>query len=99
MKTIQQTKLAFREGTSDKVYEVSITYANGEYSVHFAFGRRGSVLNPGVKENTRSLPYAQSVFNELVRSKIKKGYREVSVAVAPKPVAAVTVQPLPSVDF
>ena len=49
--TPKKTTLYYREGSSDKVYHVSLE-ANGSpdrFLVRFAFGRRGSILLTGTK--------------------------------------------------
>ena len=41
MRVIEQARLWFREGTSDKVYEVDLVeLVAGQYVVNFRFGRR-----------------------------------------------------------
>ena len=78
MRLIQQRKLYFQEGTSDKVYEVDLCEAGeGEFVVNFRYGRRGSNLKDGTKTVFPvGLEEAQQVFNKLVESKIRKGYRD-----------------------
>ena len=73
----KQTTLYYREGSSDKVYHVSLE-ANGSpdhFLVRFAFGRRGSTLQTG---NKTPVPVdydtALKTFNQLVASKMAKGY-------------------------
>lgn len=87
VKLIKQTLLEYREGTSDKVYEIDLCeVAAGQFVVNFRYGRRGSTLRDGTKT---ALPVdrrqAEVVFDKLVASKVKKGYRDVS---APVPIAA-----------
>ncbi len=68
--------LYYREGASDKVYQADIKPAgNGLFSVTFAYGRRGSTLQTGVKTAAPvSYDKAKAVFDKLVRSKTAKGY-------------------------
>jgi bifunctional non-homologous end joining protein LigD len=71
----ESTTLYYREGTSDKVYQVSLEPAGGLFVVNFAYGRRGSTLNTGTKTNS-PLDYetAKAVYDKLVREKTGKGY-------------------------
>ncbi len=73
----KQTTLYYREGSSDKVYHVSLEQ-NGSlerFLVRFAFGRRGSTLQTGTK-TAAPVDYdtALRTFNQLVASKLAKGY-------------------------
>ena len=47
--------LYYREGSSDKIYQVAIEEQNGGWVVHFAYGRRGSALTTGTKTSFGSL--------------------------------------------
>src|SRR5918993_1124374 len=80
MKLIRQTVLVYREGSSDKVYEVDLCEIGAEsYVVNFRYGRRGSRLKEGVK-TVSPVPRldAEKVFQDLVSSKTRKGYREIN---------------------
>lgn len=73
----KQTTLYKREGSSDKVYHVSLE-ANGSpdhFLVRFAFGRRNSTLQTGTK-TPAPVDYdtALRTFNQLVASKLARGY-------------------------
>jgi bifunctional non-homologous end joining protein LigD len=73
-----QTKrvtLYFKEGSSDKVYTAAIEPSGGGFVVTFAFGRRGSALQTGVKTATPA-PFekAEQIFAKLVAKKTAKGY-------------------------
>ncbi len=73
----RQTTLYYREGSSDKVYHISLE-PNGSpehFLVRFAFGRRGSTLQTGTK-TVAPVDYdtALQTFNQLVASKLAKGY-------------------------
>ncbi|MCP4109160.1 MAG: hypothetical protein GY749_27130 [Desulfobacteraceae bacterium] len=78
MKLVRQSSLFFKEGKSDKVYEVDLCEVSGdEYLVNFRFGKRGGKL----KEGTKTIfpvpfPAAEKIFNNLVASKEKKGYKK-----------------------
>lgn len=87
MKLVKQVVLFYREGSSDKVYEVDLSEVGaGRYVVNFRYGRRGSVLKEGTKTATPvALAAAQREFDDLVESKRKKGYQEIADPVAPPP--------------
>ena len=87
MKLIRQTVLVYREGSSDKIYEVDLCEVGAEsYVVNFRYGRRGARLKEGVKTvSPVARQEAEKVFQELVNSKIKKGYREVNAQAAEPP--------------
>lgn len=91
MKLVRQSKLFFKEGTSDKIYEVDLCEIGGNYVVNFRYGRAGTALKEGTKTTSPiSLTEAEKVFNKLVEEKTKKGYQlsgEENV-VELKPVAA-----------
>src|SRR5689334_5630774 len=105
MKLVKQTSLFFREGRSDKVYEVDLCeVGGGQYVVNFRFGRRGTALNDGSKT---PLPVARGeaelIFDKLVASKIAGGYQEsagagVAAPPAPAPAGAVAPPPTPRAD-
>jgi bifunctional non-homologous end joining protein LigD len=73
---MQQT-LYYREGASDKVYQVAIEPQQNQFVVNFAYGRRGATLQTGTKtqspvDHTRAV----SIFTKLVTEKKAKGYTE-----------------------
>ncbi|BAZ08418.1 WGR domain-containing protein [Calothrix sp. NIES-4071] len=80
MKLVKRTTLHYREGTSDKVYEVDICQTGkAQYVVNFRYGKRGATLKEGVKTTQAvPLPEAERVFDKLVQEKTKKGYQDVS---------------------
>jgi hypothetical protein len=93
MRVIEQARLWFREGTSDKVYEVDLVeVAANQYMVNFRFGRRGSGLRDGTKTAMPvSRDKAKGIFDQLVAEKTAAGYRATdatSTASAPKTSAA-----------
>jgi predicted DNA-binding WGR domain protein len=93
----KQSRLEFREGSSDKVYEVDLCeLAPGSFTVNFRYGRRGSVLKEGTK-TTRPVPRseAERLFDELVASKTKKGYQTAGAPEASIP-GAVSQKPAPT---
>jgi predicted DNA-binding WGR domain protein len=80
MKLIKQTVLSFREGRSDKVYEVDLCELGpGAYVVNFRYGRRGARLKEGVKTvSPVSRSEGEEIFRDLVDAKTKKGYRDIA---------------------
>jgi predicted DNA-binding WGR domain protein len=75
MKLIRQTKLHFKEGNSDKVYEVDLCEINTQFVVNFRYGRKGTELKEGTKTTLPvSQTEAEKVFQKLVDEKTKKGY-------------------------
>lgn len=77
MRQVEKTILYFKEGKSDKVYEVELCEAGeGEFVVNFKYGRRGSTLREGTKTVfPESEEKAWAIFDGLVTEKTKKGYR------------------------
>lgn len=77
MKLIKQSKLFFREGNSDKVYEIDLCQlSETEYLVNFRYGRRGANLKEGTKTSEAvSAEKAESIFSALENEKRKKGYQ------------------------
>src|SRR5262245_43447567 len=77
MRVVEPARLGFREGKSDKVYEVDLVeVTTGQYVVNFRFGRRGSSLRDGTKTPLPvSLDKARAVFAALVAEKTKGGYK------------------------
>ncbi|MCU0438987.1 MAG: WGR domain-containing protein [Raineya sp.] len=97
MKLIQQVKLFFQEGTSDKVYEIDLCeVGTDQYVVNFRYGKRGSNLKDGTKTTTSvNLAKAQSVFNSLQKEKTDKGYQiatddSQTTVILPKPTKSLT---------
>ena len=78
-KIIKSTYLYYIEGTSDKVYEVFIQEETpSTFRVFAEYGRRGNVTNVADK-GIFSLTKAESEYNKLVVSKLRKGYKEDSL--------------------
>jgi hypothetical protein len=81
MNRVRSARLFFREGKSDKVYEVDLCdlgSRSGEarYLVNFRYGRRGGTLREGTKTKVPvSLEAANKLFDSVVVSKTNKGYR------------------------
>jgi bifunctional non-homologous end joining protein LigD len=69
--------LYYRAGNSDKVYQCAIEPAGDLFVVTFAYGRRGSTLNPGVKTSGPvEHEEARRLYDKLVKEKKAKGYTE-----------------------
>jgi bifunctional non-homologous end joining protein LigD len=69
--------LYYREGSSDKVYQVSLEQSGDGFVVNFAYGRRGSTLNTGSKTSCPvEYDEAKAIYDKLVREKKAKGYTE-----------------------
>lgn len=71
----ESIQLSFTQGSSDKVYHVSLESKDEGYLVNFAYGRRGGPLKPGTK-TAKPLPYDQAkyAYDKLVKEKMAKGY-------------------------
>ena len=91
MKLVCQTKLQFKQGNSDKIYEVDLCESGDQYFVNFRYGKRGAELKEGTKTSAPvGLAEAQKIFQKLVDEKTRKGYHVVgaaSVGAAEKPQA------------
>lgn len=88
MRQIKQTILNFKQGRSDKIYEVSLCeVGDNQFVVNFRYGRRGSVLREGTRTASPvALPKAEEIYDKLVQSRISKGYVE---GLAVDPIAVV----------
>ncbi|THU36983.1 hypothetical protein FAM09_18680 [Niastella caeni] len=88
MRLIKQSILYFKEGNSDKVYEIDLCdVGNDKYVVNFRYGRRYSKLKEGSKTPVPvSLAEAEKTYNALEEEKLLKGYTtsESGVSTIPK---------------
>lgn len=77
MKLIKQVKLFYKEGTSDKVYEIDLCEISSErFAVNFRYGRRGNNLKEGTKTpEFLTFQKAQAIFDTLEMEKRNKGYQ------------------------
>lgn len=77
MKLIEQRKLFFKEGNSDKVYEIDLCELSAnEYIVNFRYGRRGGSLKEGTKTPSAvAREKADKIFSDLESEKRNKGYQ------------------------
>jgi bifunctional non-homologous end joining protein LigD len=67
--------LYYKEGSSDKVYQVSVEPSGPGFTVNFAYGRRGSTLQTGTKTSTPvGYNEAKNIMLRLVNEKMTKGY-------------------------
>ena len=87
MRLVTQTKLFFKQGTSDKIYEVDLCEAGpGEFIVNFRYGRRGSRLKEGTKTPfPESRSTAENIAAKLISEKKAKGYLLGGESGAPAP--------------
>lgn len=83
---VKESALSFQEGSSDKVYYVSLERVeNDKCVVNFAFGRRGNALQTGTKTNEPvDFTTANIIFDKLVQEKMKKGYKGAIISVIEK---------------
>jgi bifunctional non-homologous end joining protein LigD len=77
MEAQDRVTLYYREGLSDKVYQMAIAPADKLFVVNFAYGRRGSTLSTGTKTSSPvDYDAAKKIFTKLVNEKKAKGYTE-----------------------
>ncbi|MFB6456051.1 hypothetical protein ACE38W_12335 [Chitinophaga sp. Hz27] len=76
MKFVRNVKLFFREGNSDKTYEIDLCeLAPDQYVVNFRYGKRGGALKEGTKTTSPvNLASATTIFDALEKEKRSKGY-------------------------
>jgi hypothetical protein len=95
MKILRTTKLWFREGASDKVYEVDLVDSeNGSgadrFLVNFRYGRRGGALREGTKTpGPVARAAAEKLFDSVVVAKVNEGYRRLDGAEPTAPAAPI----------
>lgn len=74
----KSVELFYKEGGSDKIYQASIEEKGNKFVVNFAFGRRGTTLKTGTKTSAPvSEAEANEIYDELVQSKMQKGYKPI----------------------
>lgn len=72
---LPSASLFYQEGASDKVYQAQLQQQGDGFVVNFQYGRRGSALTAGSKTTSPvGIGEASEVYDELVRSKMAKGY-------------------------
>ncbi|MCW3092206.1 MAG: hypothetical protein JWP81_3275 [Ferruginibacter sp.] len=76
MRLLKQSLLYFKEGNSDKVYEIDLCdVGNDKYVVNFRYGRRGAQLKEGCKTPVPvTIADAEKVYDSLETEKLTKGY-------------------------
>ncbi|RBL87995.1 HEAT repeat domain-containing protein [Chitinophaga flava] len=76
MRLVRNVKLFFREGNSDKTYEIDLCEVGPEqYTVSFRYGKRFGTLKEGTKTvNPVALAAATTIFDALEKEKRSKGY-------------------------
>jgi bifunctional non-homologous end joining protein LigD len=75
--TSERVSLYYRQGSSDKVYQAAIERAGNQFTVNFAYGRRGATLTTGTK-TASPVDYdtARKIHAKLVGDKKANGYTE-----------------------
>jgi len=69
--------LFYKEGSSDKVYQVQLEAKSGNWVVNYQYGRRGSTLTSGTKTDSPvEYEKAVKIFQSAITSKKAKGYTE-----------------------
>jgi bifunctional non-homologous end joining protein LigD len=77
MNIIEVKNLAFKEGTSDKVYHAFLLKDEHGFLVNFEFGKRGTKLQTGTKTLAAVDEItARKIFEKIVNEKLAKGYFE-----------------------
>ncbi len=72
---LESVELRYQEGTSDKVYLVSLESSGNGYVVNYGYGRRDGTLNTGTKTKSPvDIAKADNIYRKLVKSKQSKGY-------------------------
>lgn len=76
MAVVQRVSLLFREGTSDKQYDIQIEAdGNGTFAVNAYYGRRGGNLKLAPQGSALDAAEAQKIFAATVKKKTAKGYK------------------------
>jgi hypothetical protein len=77
LETMEKIDLHYRDGRSDKVYQIQLDRVEGGHVVNFQFGPRGSTLRSATK-TPQPVPYddGAKLNNLLVAQQIANGYRE-----------------------
>ena len=74
--TISITELYYTDAWSDKVYNCKIEYDDNAYSLIAEYGRRGAhKLNRVLKYKSHDIKLISSIYDNLIASKMKKGYK------------------------
>ena len=71
--------LHYCQGSSDKIYKLSLVPEDSGWLVNFAYGRRNKPLKTGTKTpKPISYTQAQKAYEKVIRDKMAKGYMELS---------------------
>jgi bifunctional non-homologous end joining protein LigD len=78
-------RLHCTEGTSDKIYEISILPLGDLFAVEYRNGPRVGPLQSGTKTSAGPVPFpaAVKIMRSVLRDKLAKGYRPIAAAGAP----------------
>jgi predicted DNA-binding WGR domain protein len=72
----EYAQLVYREGTSDKVYNLNLaTDETGNWFVAAEYGRRGGNLREETKCEAETYETAKKLYDKVLNEKLKKGYR------------------------
>src|SRR6266851_3591581 len=71
----ERAELYFRQGSSDKVYQLQLENVQDQWSVQAKWGRRGSALQSDIKANGVPYQEAKRVYDRILREKTSKGYQ------------------------
>lgn len=101
MRLVKQTVLFFKEGNSDKTYEIDLCdTGNDSYVVNFRYGKRGTQLKEGSKTPVPvSLAEASRIFDAVETEKLNKGYTTSETGVSSLPKTPAFVLDESSVHF
>ncbi|HYL14605.1 MAG TPA: WGR domain-containing protein [Terriglobales bacterium] len=77
----ERAELYFRQGSSDKVYQLQLENVQELWSVHAQWGRRGSALQSDMKASGVSYEEAKRIYDRILREKTGKGYQVASATV------------------
>lgn len=67
--------LFLKEGSSDKVYRLSLFRGPDGWNVEAMYGRRGARLRPDVKCEGAPHAGARAAYDRVLREKLRKGYK------------------------
>jgi bifunctional non-homologous end joining protein LigD len=70
----ERVELYFRQGSSDKAYQLQLANVDDKWSVEAQWGRGGSSLQSDTKVGAVAYAEAKRIYDRLLREKIGKGY-------------------------
>jgi hypothetical protein len=71
----EHAQLYYRRGTSDKVYNISLSSENGGWFVTVEYGRRNGSLKTEIKCAGITYADAYKIYDKILTEKHKKGYK------------------------